>query len=151
MSNVVFNVAKGRVVELYNRVKAADPANAALVLIPLSAAAADAVLVDQATVAAVLAGGSNEQTTLGRKVLGAAQLAALPSPDNANDRFEVSLPSVTWSAAAGAAVVKLMVAYDGDSTAGGDANLVPLTCFDWGATPNGADLTMTGGTFFRAA
>lgn len=151
MSAIVFNIAKGRVVELYKRAKSGDPANAALVIIPLSAAAADATLKDQATVAAVLAGGSTEQTTAGRKVLTAAQLAALPAPDTVNDRYDVSLPTVMWTAAAGPAIVKLLVAYDDDTTSGTDATLVPLTAFDWAMTPSGADMQMTGGPFFRAA
>ena len=31
MANIVFNIAKGRVAELYRRVKSADPATCALV------------------------------------------------------------------------------------------------------------------------
>ena len=48
MSNIVFNIAKGRVVEYYNRVKSNDPANSALILIPIetSGLEADAVLID---------------------------------------------------------------------------------------------------------
>lgn len=151
MANIVFNIAKGRVVELYNRVKSNDPANSALIIVPLSAAAADATLVDQATLAAVLAGGSTEQTTMGRKVLTDTDLAALPAPDTSNDRYDVSLPTVTWTAASGAAIVKLLVCYDSDTTGGTDAAIVPLTCFDFAQTPSGADIQMTTGVFFRAS
>jgi hypothetical protein len=35
MANIVFNIAKGRVVELYNRVKSNDPANSAIILVPI--------------------------------------------------------------------------------------------------------------------
>lgn len=35
MANIVFNIAKGRPVELYNRVKNSDPTNAAFILVPL--------------------------------------------------------------------------------------------------------------------
>ena len=35
MANIVFNIAKGRVVELYNRVENNDPANSALILVPI--------------------------------------------------------------------------------------------------------------------
>lgn len=150
MANILFNIAKGRVVELYNRVKSADPANSALIIVPLSAAAADATLTDQASLSAVLAGGSTEQTTMGRKSLAAAALAALPAPDNTNDRYDVSLPTVTWTAASGAAIVKLLVCYDSDTTGGTDANIIPLTCFDFAQTPSGADIQMTTGAFFRA-
>ena len=151
MANVVFNSAKGRVVELYNRVKSNDPTNSALILVPLSAVAADATLIDQATLAAVLAGGSTEQTTMGRKTLTDVELAAFPSPDTTNDRYDVSLPTVTWTAASGAAIVCLLVCYDSDTTTGTDTNIVPLTKFDFAQTPSGADIQMTTGVFFRAS
>lgn len=150
MADLVLNIAKGRTVELYRRVVSNDPANSALIVIPLSAVAADATLIDQDTLAAVLAGGSTEQTTMGRKVLTDADLAAFPAPDNANNRYDVSLPLVTWAAATGAAVVKLLVCYDSDTTSGTDANIIPLTCFDFAVTPSGADVQMTAGVFFRA-
>lgn len=150
MADLVLNIAKGRTVELYRRVVSNDPANSALIVIPLSAVAADATLIDQDTLAAVLAGGSTEQTTMGRKVLTDADLAAFPAPDNANNRYDVSLPLVTWTAATGAAVVKLLVCYDNDTTSGTDANIIPLTCFDFAVTPSGADVQMTAGVFFRA-
>lgn len=153
MANIVFNIAKGRVVELYNRVKSNDPANSALVIVPIEIAGleSDAVLVDADTLAAVLAGTTNEQTTMGRKTLTDADLAALPAPDDANDRYDVALPTVTWAAATGNAISKLLVCYDSDTTAGTDANIIPLTLFDFTQTPSGGNIEMTGGTFYRAA
>jgi hypothetical protein len=152
MANIIFNVSKGRGVEFYNRVKSNDPANSALVLIPIEAAGleADAVLVDADTVAAVLAGATNEQTTMGRKVLTDAELAAFPAPDDANDRYDVSLPLVTWTAAAGNAIAKILVAYDSDTTGGTDANMIPMSMFDFAVTPSGTDVQMTAGVFYRA-
>lgn len=153
MANVVFNISRGRVVELYNRVKSNDPANSALILIPIetSGLQADSVLIDLDTVSDVLAGATNEQTTMGRKTLTDTQLAALPAPDDTNDRFEVSLPSVTWTAAAGNAISKILVAYDPDTTGGTDTTLIPLTMFDATATPDGNDLVLNSGVFFRAS
>lgn len=153
MANVVFNIAKGRTVELYNRVKSNDPANSALILVPLetSGLESDATLIDKDDLAAVLAGATNEQTTMGRKTLTDADLAALPAPDDANDRYDIALPTVTWSAATGNAISKILVCYDADTTGGSDANIVPVTLFDFAITPDGSDVQMTGGTFFRAA
>lgn len=153
MASIVFNIAKGRVVELYNRVENNDPANSALILIPLetSGLESDATLIDKDDVSALLSGTTNEQTTMGRKTLTDAQLAALPAPDDANDRYEVSLPSVTWSAAGGNAISKIVVAYDSDTTSGTDANIIPLVMFDAVATPSGIDLTLNSGVFYRAA
>ncbi len=152
MSNITFNVAKGRVVELYNRVKSNDPTNAAIILVPIetSGLEADATLIDADTLAALLSGATNEQTTMGRKTLTEADLAALPAPDDTNNRYEVSLPTVTWTAASGNAISKILVCYDSDTTAGTDSNIVPLTMFDFAQTPSGADIQMTTGVFFRA-
>jgi hypothetical protein len=153
MANIVFNIAKGRVVELYNRVRANDPASSALILVPIETAGleADAVLIDKDDLAAVLAGATNEQTTMGRKTLTDADLAALPAPDDVNDRYDISIPSVTWAAAAGNAISKILVCYDADTGAGTDANILPLTMFDAAATPDGNDIVLATGAFFRAS
>jgi hypothetical protein len=153
MANIVFNIAKGRVVEFYNRVENNDPANSALILVPIETTGleADATLIDVDTLTALLAGTTNEQTTMGRKVLTDADLAALPAPDDTNDRYDVSLPTVTWTAATGNAISKIAVCYDSDTTTGTDANIIPLTMFDFVITPDGSDVQMTGGVFFRAS
>jgi len=153
MANIVFNLAKGRVVEYYNRVKSNDPAASAIILVPIETAGleADATLIDVDTLTALIAGTTNEQTTMGRKTLTDAELAALPAPDDTNDRYEVSLPTTTWTAATGNAISKIAVCYDGDTGAGTDANIIPLTMFDFAQTPSGADIQMTTGVFFRAA
>ena len=153
MANIVFNIAKGRVVEYYNRVENNDQTNAAIILVPIetSGLESDATLIDADSLSALLSGTTNEQTTMGRKTLTDADLAALPAPDDTNDRYEVSLPTVTWTGATGNAISKIAVCYDSDTTAGTDANIIPLTMFDFVQTPSGADIQMTGGVFFRAA
>lgn len=153
MANIVFNIAKGRVVEYYNRVESSDPTNAVLVLVPIetSGLESDATLIDKDDLAAVLSGTTNEQTTMGRKVLSDSDLAALPAPDDSNDRYDVSLPTVTWTAASGNAISKILVCYDPDSTGGADSAIIPLTMFDAAVTPDGNDLQLTGGVFFRAS
>lgn len=153
MSNIVFNISKGRVVELYNRVKSNDPANSAIILVPIetSGLETDSVLIDKDDLAALLAGTTNEQTTMGRKTLTDADLAALPAPDDTNDRYDISLPTTTWTGATGNAISKIAVCYDADTTSGTDANIIPLTMFDFVVTPSGADIQMTGGAFFRAS
>ena len=152
MANIVFNIAAGRVVEYYNRVENNDPAASAFILVPIETTGleTDAVLKDADTLTAVLSGTTNEQTTMGRKTLTDAELAALPAPDDTNDRYDVSLPTVTWTAATGNAISKILVCYDNDTGAGTDANIIPLTMFDFAQTPSGADIQMTTGVFFRA-
>ena len=153
MANVVFNIAKGRIVELYNRVKSNDPANSALILVPMetSGLESDATLIVKDDLAAVLSGTTNEQTTMGRKTLTDADLAAVSAPDDTNDRNECDLPTVTWTGATGNAISKILVCYDPDTTGGTDSAIIPLTLFDFAITPDGSDVQMTGATFFRAS
>ena len=159
MADSVFNIAKGRVVELYNRVENNDPANSALIVVALqsSGLVSHATMIDYATLADVLAGASNEATNAGyaRKVLTDADLAALPSPDNTNDRYEVDIPDQTWTGVAGAggAWGGLLICYDADTTGGTDANIIPLTFHDFAVTPDGSDITaqINALGFFRAA
>ena len=153
MANIVFNIAKGRVVEYYNRVENDDPSTSALIVIPVetSGLETDANLIDSDTVAEVFDGATHEQTPMGRKTLTQADLAALPAPDDANDRYDVSLPTTTWVAATGNAISKILVCYDSDTGAGTDSNIIPLTMFDFAVTPDGSDIQMTTGIFFRAS
>ena len=152
MANIVFNIAKGRVKEYYARVKDNDPATATLVLVPIetSGLEADATLIDVDTLAALIAGATNEQTTMGRKALADSDLAAVSAPDDGSDYNECALPTVTWTAASGNAISKIAVCYDSDTTAGTDANIIPMTMFDFVQTPSGADIQMTTGVAFRA-
>lgn len=152
MGHIVPNIAKGRARELYNRVKTNDPANSVIVLVPLEASgiASDADLEDFDTLAAILAGSTNEQTTMGRITLTDAQIAAMPAPDDVNDWAEFELPNFGWTAATGNAIAKIAVCYRPDSTGGTDADIVPMVIFDFAATPSGLDINVTGGDVFRA-
>lgn len=155
MADLVFNIAKGRVAELYNRVDTNDPVNSVLVVVPVDVGAVtDATLRDFSTLAAVLAGGVTERTTGGwsRKVLDDTVLAAFAA-DNTNDRVDVDIPDQTWTAVSAGAVTDLIVCYDNDSTSGTDASLVPLTLHDFAVTPDGSDVTavIAASGFFRAS
>jgi len=157
MSDFVFNIAKGRVVEYYNRVKGNDPANSALVIVAIDANGdTDATMKDRDDLAALLGGTANEVTNSGysRKVLTDSDLAALPAPDDTNDRFDIDLPDQTWSAVvAGSAWTDLIVCYDPDTTGGTDSAIIPLTCHDFPITPDGSDIIaqIAAAGFFRAS
>jgi hypothetical protein len=148
MANIVYNIAKGRGVEFYYRVKNNDPAAAVFLLVPLetSGLESDAVLKDKDDLAAVLSGATNEQTTMGRKTLTDADLAAFPAPDDTGDFYAVSLPTVTWTGATGNAISKILLCY---STGGADSTIIPIQQFDCAVTPDGTDLQLTGGEVFR--
>ena len=153
MANFVFNIAKGRVVEFYNRVENNDPAASALIVIPIETAGLEAqsALEDSDNVTELLDGATNEQTTMGRKTLTDTELAALPAPDDTNNRYSLDLPDITWTAAAGNAISALVVCYDVDTGAGTDANIIPLTYHDFITTPTGTDIVATTLEFFRAS
>jgi hypothetical protein len=55
-------------------------------------------------------------------------------------------------ATAGGAWSKLLVCYDNDTTAGTDANILPLTYHDFVVTPDGSDIVavINAAGFFRA-
>lgn len=155
MADIVFNIAKGRVVELFNRVDTNDPANSALVIVPVDVGAtSDATIRDFDTLAAVLAGGVTERTTGGwnRKTLTDADIT-FPAPDDTNDRFDIDIPDQTWTAVTAGAVTDLIICYDNDTTAGTDSNLIPLTMHDFAITPDGSDVqaVINAAGFFRAS
>lgn len=157
MADLVFNIAKGRVVEYYNRVKSNDPANSALIIVVIDANGdTDATIRDRDDLSALLAGTSNEVTNSGyaRKTLTDSDLAALPAPDDTNDRYDIDIPDQTWTAvAAGTAWTDLLVCYDADTTTGTDSNIIPLTLHDFALTPDGSDITaqIAAAGFFRAS
>lgn len=158
MSDGVFNVAKGRVNELMNRVANNDPTNAAIVIVLLKVAEADGALQDRADLSALLGAAGNTEadfTNYARKVLTDADVSA-PSPDQANDRQDADLPDQTYTAAGGASnntLVKAIICYDPDSTGGTDADIIPLTHHDYAVTTDGNDLLLqfAAAGFYRAA
>jgi len=154
MASFTYNIAKGRVAEFYNRVQTNDPANSALVIVAINTTATDATLIDLATLAAVLGDVNTAEVTntnYARKVLTDADLAAL-TPDNTNDRMPCDFADQTWTAiAAGDAWTDLLICYDGDTTAGTDANIIPLTHHDFVATPDGSNIVALVTDFYRAS
>jgi hypothetical protein len=153
VANIVFNISKGKVAAYYDRVKSNDPSTSALILTPIetSGLESDANLIDSDTVAEVVDGATNKQSTMGEKVLTDADLAAIPAPDDGNDRNDRSLPTVTWTAASGNAISKILVSYRPDTGSAADATDIPLTLFDAVVTPDGNDVQLTTGVFFRAS
>ena len=157
MSNFVYNISLGRVSELYNRVDLNDPANSAIIIAVLaqSGIETDAVLKDKDDLAAVVSGTTNEvtNTNYARKVLTDTSLVAF-APDDTNDRVDLDIPDQTWTAvAAGDNWSDIVICYDSDTTAGTDANIVPMTQHDFSLTPDGSDITcqIAATGFYRAS
>jgi hypothetical protein len=88
-----------------------------------------ATLADYDTLAAVLAGPSNEvtNTNYARKTLTDADLTAF-TPDDTNNWILLTLPLQTFTTIlAGNTWDIVGVAYDSDTTSGTDANVIPIT------------------------
>ncbi|MDH3660229.1 MAG: hypothetical protein OEU92_09395 [Alphaproteobacteria bacterium] len=157
MADGTFNIAKGRVAELVNRVASNDPANSALVVVLLRTSVVDATLEDFDDLGAILADAGVDEadfTNYARKVLTDAVVSA-PTPDDTNNRQDSDIPDQTFVNAGGATnnnLVKLLVCYDADTTGGTDANIIPLTHHDYVATTDGNDLrAIVDPGFHRAA
>lgn len=147
MADIVFNIAKGKVAYLAGLPAASD----ALIIVPLetSGIVADATMIDYDDLAAVLAGATNEQSTMGRKTAASVTVTV----DDTNDRVDVDMADVTWTAATGNAISALLVCYDGDTGTGTDSAIIPLVKLDCVMTPDGSDFTavVAAAGFYRAS
>lgn len=133
MADVVANIAKGRILT-----HAGLPAaNDSLIAVPLEAAGlpSDDVLQDYDTLADLLAGAANEQTTMGRQTLSGVVVSVNDTANTAS--FDAN--DITWALAAGSPVGKLVICYKPD-TASADSAIVPLTLHDFAVTPDGTDI-----------
>jgi hypothetical protein len=157
MAASVFNIAKGRVVEFFNRVDQNDPANAVLVVVALNSTATHATLIDLDTLALVIADGDTVEaanTGYARIVLDDTDVSAI-APDDANDRFDLDLADFAFGAITADDVnwTHLVLGYDSDSTGGTDTNIVPLIVFDFAVTIDGSAVTaqVNASGVFRAS
>lgn len=153
MADFVFNIAKGRVGQYCQNVDSGSPANSRLIVVPIETTGieADATLKDWDNLSVLLGGTSNEQTTMGRKTIAAANITL--TVDDTNERLDIDIDDQTWTAATGNAISALVICYDPDNTAGTDADLIPLTKHDFVVTPDGSDIVaqIAAAGFFRAS
>jgi hypothetical protein len=154
MADFCFNIAKGKAGQYIQNVKDGSPANSRLKVIPLETTGleADATLKDYDEVAALLAGTSNEQATMGRKTVTGANLTL--TVDDTNERFDVDMVDIVWTAATGNAISALLVVYCPDGvTPGADTTFIPLTNHAFVVTPDGSDITaqIAAAGFWRAS
>jgi len=149
--NEQFNIAAGRIVELAYRVNANDPTNSAFVVVALKQSGLESSLRDYDTLADILAAANDEATNVGYARIEVTSLTV--NVDDTNNWVDVDMADPTWAAVAvaGGEWGALLFCYDPDTTAGTDANIVPLTRHDFRRTPNGGQIVAvlpTGG-FFR--
>lgn len=152
MANYVFNIAKGRVVELWNRVQSNDPASACLLLVPLSASGTAEEAQDYNNLSEVLGGSANEQTEGGweRKKLTNTELDAIAVDDTEN-RFPTKIKEVKMgSPTAGKNTTGLLICYDPKEAEGTDTEPIPLLHLDFSVTADGNEVIINAGEVFRA-
>lgn len=144
MADIVFNIAKGRV----NELAALGAASDSLIAVPIetSGIVADATMRDYATLADLLAGASNEQTTMGRQTL----TGVTPAVNQAADSYGTDSGDITWTAATGNAISAIVICYVPTSGAA-DSAIIPLTKHDYVATPSGADIVATVSGIYSAS
>lgn len=143
----VFNIAKGKAAYYASL----PGTNDGLVAIPLDATGivGAATMKDYDTVAAILAGATNEQTDIPRKPM----TTVASTVDDTNDWTDVDADNVVFDGSTpGGDMAAFVVAYDPDTTGGSDADLIPLVIFDLVVTSAGGDITyeFPVGGFYRA-
>jgi hypothetical protein len=157
VADLVFNRSKGRGTEFGERVNGNDPANAAFIVALLAETGieSDATLRDKDDFAAIASGATDFATNTGasRKTLTDTSGVTITYDDTA-DRTEVDIPDQTWTAVAADGTGKVsdvVIGYDSDSTAGTDANVLPVTLHDFTVTPDGSDVTAQIAGFYGAS
>jgi hypothetical protein len=150
MADGVFNIAKGRIAYYASLPAASD----ALIVVLLKSAGleADDTLNNYDDLATLLAAANDECdfTNYARKT--AANVTV--TVDDTNNRVDIDFDDLVYTNAGGAtnnSVGKLLVCYDGDTGAGGDANIVPLSYHDMVFTTDGTTQTITVSNAMRAA
>lgn len=154
MAQYVSNVAKGRVNELHLRAKNADPANAGILIVAIVSTNTAEELKDADTLAAITGLALTAEATntnYARKTLTGAGLNPLVLNDTTNTQVAGFTNNQTWSAVvAGDNWTHLVFCYDSDTTAGTDADIVPMTIHDFAKTPDGSDIVLNAGDYYQA-
>jgi hypothetical protein len=145
MANFVFNIVKGKAGQYYQNVEDNSPAGCAIVVVPIEASGveADDTLNNYDTLATLLASTNNEQATMGRKDVVAAGLTL--TVDDTNNLLKVVMADQTWTSATGNAISDLILCYDPTGSSA-DSAIIPLSCHDFSAAPNGGNITATVST-----
>lgn len=149
MASHAFNISKGRVIELANRVKVGDPAASRLYVIPLSTLVAQATAQDVDDFGALITAGAVEATTgnWNRKTIAAADITAL-TPDDVNDRFPADFIDLVWPGIT-VSIVSLFVGYASVATPT-NAQILPLSHHDFVVAQDGSQVTATVNDFYWA-
>ena len=157
MGDDVFNISKGKVGELAQRVLDNDPATAVLAVHLWTGAISDADLIDLDFVASIEAAGDAAEsiaTAYVRKLVTDSGENLLVTVTDASDKLEVDFDDITWTAignGTNSVLTRLTVHFDGPGT-DVDATVPNLCFFDFSVTTDGSDITaqLDATGFFRA-
>lgn len=146
MANYVFGTtAAGRVGEYVNRVLNNDPANSALIAVVLSQSGTAEQAEALTTLAAVESDANFAEqaaASWGRKTIADTGGGLAWAWDATNNRNEADMNDLVWTAPlASNNATGLLICYDSDTTAGTDANIIPLIHLDMAVTANGQQVT----------
>ncbi len=134
MAALIPNTAKGRIAH-YASLPAA---NDALVWVLFSGTETDNNIRDADNLAAVIALALDEATFTGYARVTATGVTV--TVDDTNDRVDIDAADPSWSPATAQALTRIGLFYDPDTTAGTDADLIPVFIDDFAVT------TPTSGT-----
>ena len=144
-AGLTFNIAKGRVGEMFYRVDAGDPAASRLYWRVLAASGIenDLTLIDKDTFADVIAGTTNEVTNTNYAPITVTGADLTLAPDDTNDRHDYDVSTdPSWTAvAAGDEWAKLVLCYAsvGSPTT---SQLMPLVAQHITVIPDGSNITL---------
>ena len=130
MSDVVFNIAKGALVEKFR-----DGAANGIVIL-LEAVEADSALIKHNNISDLLAAAGNTEATATGYARKTGITGTVSVDDGANEA-SVNLPNQQWNAVSGNPIVAALVAYEESAS---DSGRVPLTKHDISVTPDGSDI-----------
>lgn len=130
MAAIIFNIAKGK----FARYAMLPETNDALIIVVLKSAGleADATLRDYDDLGAILTAANDEATFTGYARVTASGVTV--TVDDTNDRVDVDCADPSWSPTSAEAIGALLITYDSDTTAGTDANILPLFKDDFALT-----------------
>lgn len=153
MANFVFNNAKGKFREWVKNVDANTPADAKILLVPLSVGDSEANLQDVDDLATLLGGTPNRAGgSWGDKTLTDTNFTSTDYDTNDTDnRGDASVPSVTWTTpTAGQDTVALVICYT-EVASPTDSDWIPVSYHDFVVTADGNDVVLNAGDFIRAS
>lgn len=168
MADGMFNIARGAAKFYYYAVENSTvlatsgqftaAADSSLLVVAINAGATtEDTFRDYDDLAALIADANVAEATnsgYARKVLTDVELAAVPAPDDVNNRQDLDIPDQTWTAvaAAGGAWTHLVICFR-PAAASADSAIIPISFHGFAVTPDGSDIVaqINAAGFYRSS